>query len=134
VIAPEVILAIATAASGAAAIQVIRSLAETVRRRLAKDKKNAEKRMEIIQLAGDTDDADAAIAAIAATLQDVGEAVIVLRNQVVIKDSAAGESRVVVRNISPDQRTMIDRDQAPLDNAALFHAWLDDTRQPEASN
>jgi hypothetical protein len=134
VIAPEVILAIATAASGAAAIQVIRSLAETVRRRLAKDKKNAEKRMEIIQLAGDTDDADAAIAAIAATLQDVGEAVIVLRNQVVMKDSAAGESRVVVRNISPDQRTMIDRDQAPLDNAALFHAWLDDTRQPEASN
>jgi protein-disulfide isomerase len=133
-ISPEVIVAVATAISAGAGGEVLRSLFQTVRRRVAGDKQREAAKAEIAVIVATEGDDDSAKGKIISALEKTSDAVVVVGDRVIIKDSATGTPKVVVRNLSADQREKISSNQAPMKNAALFHAWLDDTRQPEESS
>jgi hypothetical protein len=134
VISAEVIIVLATAVNAAASTEVVRRLVNAVRRRKVSDQKRQNVEIEIERIVADQADNDSAITAIIRILNKTDNAVIVVGDQVLIKDSAAEIPKVVVRKISPGQREKISSRQAPMNDAALFHAWLDDTRQPEGSS
>ena len=133
----ELLVALVTAVNAGAAAEVVRRLSSAVRHRKASDRQRRKVELEIERVVADRADYHSAVTEIIRILNkgdaDINDAVIVLGDQVLIKDSAAGTPKVVLRNVSADQREKISRNQAPMTDAALFHAWLDDTRQPEGS-
>jgi hypothetical protein len=133
----QLIVALVTAINAAASLEVVRRLVSAVRRRKVGDRQRENVEVEIERIVADQPDNDSTVSDIIRVLNTtddaIHDAVVVLGDQVLIKDSAAGTPKVVVRKISPDQREKISKRQAPMNDAALFHAWLDDTRQPESS-
>lgn len=132
----EVILAALTATNAAAASAVVRTLFNAMRRRRKTDQlnKNAATAIErvIAQARVGGMPSSEAIKLIITALDDTRDAVVVLGNQAVVKDSATGRPKVVVRNLSPGQQEKISSHQAPVDDAIVFQAWLDETRQAES--
>jgi uncharacterized protein YejL (UPF0352 family) len=137
-VSADAIIVAAMAVNAAASTEVVRRLVSKVRRRKESDQQRRDVEVEIERIVADQADDDSTVTDIINILNKtddpVNDAVIVLGNHVLIKDSATGKPKVVVREISPDQREKISNRQAPMNDAALFHAWLDDTRQPESSS
>lgn len=126
---PEVIVGVVTAIGAGAGIGAVRSLFKDVRARVRGDQGREAAKAEIANILSAEGYTDSAKEKIIKALDNTTDAVVVVGDVAIIKDSATETPTVVVRELSTDQRKKINDNQAPMENAAFFHAWLDDTRR-----
>lgn len=132
-ISVEVLVAAAAAANVGVVAASLRQFRDILRRRNTSDaaKEKAERDIETILRVPPSEGDAALIGKLIEALGKTDNAVVVVGNLAVIKDSATGSPTVVVRSLSPEQAEKINNNQAPTNDATKFHAWLDDTRPAE---
>jgi phosphopantetheinyl transferase (holo-ACP synthase) len=130
---PELIVGVVTAIGAGAGLQAVRSLFKDVRTRVKGDQRREAAKAEIANILSAEGYTDSAKERVIKALDNTSDAVVVVGDVAIIKDSATGTPTVVVRELSSDQREKIKDNQAPMKNATLFHAWLDDTRRSKGA-
>ena len=125
----QLLLGMGAAVSAVAGARVLALLKSVWNRRTERDESVNSKKDEIVnKITHSSEPKDAMLADVIDSLEGVENAVVIIGEWAIVKDSVAGKPHMSVRRLSPRQRELIHNREAPINDAAAFQTWLDTSR------